>query len=59
MILNKTRYVTYRTFWDRVASSEAESDFEREHVKQNGKYDKNNVRHVRVSDNTKMTSANY
>jgi hypothetical protein len=50
LVVNKTRYVSHRMFWDRIGSSEASSDFERLHEFQEGAEDSDEKPQVRVQD---------
>ena len=53
LVLNQTRYVSFRMFWDRVPEADAETDFELEHVEQGGEWDDTDTaeERVRVKDN--------
>ena len=51
LVLNKTRFKSYKCFWDRCGSSEASSDFERLHCEQGGEEDSGSERKVAVTGN--------
>ena len=56
MVLNKTRYTSFRMFWDRVPEEDAEADFEMEHLEQGDEFDDpiTKEERVKVPDNYVM-----